>query len=397
MKVTLSVGGKFQAVDLALQLLKRDSLQSLITSYPKFEIGKYGIPKEKVKSVVMKEVLQRSWSKLPGPISRFWNPQFFLSELYDRQASKQLTPADIFTGWSGFSLHSIQVARQMGMKVVLEHGSSHIAFQTKILREEYEEFGQPSKDRVADPRIVEKELREYEACDAIAIPSSYVRRTFIENGVPAAKLIQVPYGVSLELFKQVPKEDNIFRIIFGGGLTLRKGVHYLLQAFAELKLPNAELLLIGPVTEEIKPFLKKYEGSYKRIDYRPLAKLHQYYSQGSVFVLPSIEEGLAMVQPQAMACGLPVIATTNTGGEDIIRDGEDGFIIPIRDVPALKDKILYLYEHADDRERMGRLRKGKGGLGIYLGRLRREGLCLPIRGYFPENRLPVKMVAHAAF
>ena len=60
-----------------------------------------------------------------------------------------------------------------------------------------------------------------------------------------------------------------------------------------------------------------------------------------------------MVQPQAMACGLPVIATTNTGSEDIVRDGLDGFIIPIRNLEALKEKILYMYEHPEQRLRMG--------------------------------------------
>src|SRR5205085_5991502 len=72
--------------------------------------------------------------------------------------------------------------------------------------------------------------------------------------------------------------------------------------------------------------------------------LADYYSQGSVFVLASIEEGLALVQAQAMACGLPVIATTNTGAEDLFTDGREGFIVPIRQPDAIREKILLLYE-----------------------------------------------------
>ena len=67
----------------------------------------------------------------------------------------------------------------------------------------------------------------------------------------------------------------------------------------------------------------------------------------------SIEEGFAMVMPQAMACGLPIICTSNTGGEDIVRDGIDGFIIPIRDVEALKEKILFMYKNPERRREMG--------------------------------------------
>jgi len=114
---------------------------------------------------------------------------------------------------------------------------------------------------------------------------------------------------------------------------------------------------VGGASEEIKPFFKKYEGNYKYIGHVPQKELYKYYSQGSVFAMMSIQEGLAMVQPQAMACGLPVISTTNTGGEDIIRDGKDGFIIPIRDVEALKEKLVYLYENRDICKTMGQSAK----------------------------------------
>jgi glycosyltransferase involved in cell wall biosynthesis len=128
----------------------------------------------------------------------------------------------------------------------------------------------------------------------------------------------------------------------------------LLQAFAELNLPGAELWLIGSMTDEIKPFLRKWGSpAIRHQGPFPERELHKYYSQCSVFCLASIEEGLAMVQAQAMACGLPVICTTNTGGADIVRDGQDGFILPIRDVTAIKEKILYFYENPDACHVMG--------------------------------------------
>ena len=78
----------------------------------------------------------------------------------------------------------------------------------------------------------------------------------------------------------------------------------------------------------------------------------------------SIEEGLALVQPQAMACSLPVICTTNTGGEDIIRDGKDGFVIPIRDMDALKEKLVYLYENSGTLKEMGKSAKKRVSSGF---------------------------------
>jgi glycosyltransferase involved in cell wall biosynthesis len=140
-------------------------------------------------------------------------------------------------------------------------------------------------------------------------------------------------------------------------MRLRKGVQYLLQAFSELSLENAELMLLGSMEKEMEPLFEKYKGLFKHMGHIPFEKLYDYYSQGSIFVLPSVEEGLALVQPQAMACGLPVICTTNTGGEDIIRNGKEGFIVPIRDVEALKEKILYLYDHPKAREKMSHAAK----------------------------------------
>jgi glycosyltransferase involved in cell wall biosynthesis len=213
--------------------------------------------------------------------------------------------------------------------------------------------------------VYERELQAYQECDRIAVPSLFVKRTFLEKGIPESKLIHVPYGVSLSEFYPVAKEDQTFRVIHCGGITLRKGVQYLLQAFYELNLPDAELWLVGSVDLEMNPFLAKYKSDKIILKGKqPQNQLRWFYSQCSVFCIASIEEGLAMVQPQAIACGLPVIHTTNTGGEDIVRDGVDGFCVPIRDVEALKAKILYFYENPDKRDEMANNALGQAQISL---------------------------------
>jgi glycosyltransferase involved in cell wall biosynthesis len=220
------------------------------------------------------------------------------------------------------------------------------------LEEEYDRWGM--KFTATHPGVYEREIQSYTECDRISVPSLYVKRTFIEHGISEHKLIHVPYGTSLTEFYPVQKEDNIFRVIHCGGITLRKGVAYLLQAFYELQLPNAELWLVGSLDPEMEPFLQKYKSPQIVLKGKqPQNQLRWFYSQCSVFCIASIEEGLAMVQPQAMACGLPIIHTTNTGGEDIVRDGVDGFCIPIRDIEAIKEKILFFYEHPDRLAEIG--------------------------------------------
>lgn len=355
MKVVISVGGKFHAFYLARELLKRNCLERLITSYPKFEVVKYGIPKEKIKSIVIKEILWRTWSKLPFFIRKNYDPTLFTSDIFDRWAARKLIPTDIFTGWSSFSLYSMRKVKAMGVVTVLDHGSAHIEYHDKILREEQKIWGiPPGKSRTAHPGIVKKEIREYEEADFICIPSLFSRRTFLEAGVPAEKIIRIPYGVDLDDFRPGKKTDKIFRVVYAGGMTLQKGVHYLLRAFSELKLPSSELLLIGGLSEEIEPFFKKYAGNFRYLGIRPQKELTDHYVQSSVFVLNSIHDGFGMVIIQAMASGLPVIATQNTGGPDIIEEGKTGFIIPIRDVQKLKERLVFLYENEKIRAEMGK-------------------------------------------
>ena len=349
MLVTISVSGIFHAFHLAEQLQRRGYLKKIITNYPKIVLGKWksGVSNDKIEAIPIQTI-----HHLLGKLGiNIYSLNFFLRDMFDRLASKNIKNCDILVGFSGVGLHSIKKAKRNGIITIVERGSSHSLYSKKILYEEYKKFG---IKKAYSEKFIKRELKEYREADYISIPSKFVERTFLENGVPKEKLIRVPYGVDIEEFKQTPKKDNIFRIVYLGQLSLRKGVHYLLQAYSELKLKNTELLIGGRITDEnIKPFLKKYEGNYKFAGYIPQENISEFYSQGSVFVLPSIEEGLAMVQLQAMACGLPVICTTNTGGEDIIRNGKEGFIVPIRDVEALKEKILYLSSNPEKCKRMG--------------------------------------------
>jgi glycosyltransferase involved in cell wall biosynthesis len=363
MKVVISVFGRFHAFNLAQQLQHQGYLHNLISTYPSFLASKYGIKSDLFRSAWYVEMMSRIWQRIPIQIKGDRNLQLYFLEQFDRSVVNLLSPGfDLFVGWSGACFWSFRRAKELGAVTVVERGSSHMEYQTEILKEEYERWG--LKFTATHPGVYERELQSYSEADRIAIPSLYVKRTFMERGIPESKLIHVPYGTSLQEFYPVPKEDRTFRVIHCGGITLRKGIQYLLQAFYELNLPDAELWLVGSVAPEIEPFLAKYQSDCakrtavgNRIILKgkqPQNQLRCFYSQCSVFCLASIEEGLAMVQAQAMACGLPVIHTTNTGGEDIVRNNVDGFCVPIRDVEKLKEKILFFYENPKQRDEMGK-------------------------------------------
>lgn len=349
--ITLSLKGRFPTLYLAKHLATAKIPFRLLTSYPGFFTSTQGIPTTATSSIHEVFFVEKMIQKLS--LSRFVHINWHLSEWFDLRAAKLIRrDTTLFNGWSQISLRCLKTAHKYGAKGILERGSTHICMQDDLLRQEYELHG--LQYRQIDSRIIDKELAEYAEADYISIPSRFARSSFIARGVSEKKLIMVPYGVDPDLFRPKRKLDNVFRIIQCSHLSLRKGVHYLLQAFNELNLPSAELWLIGSITGEIEPFIRRYRNP--RVFLKgaiSFNRLHEYYSQGSLFCLPSIEEGMAMVQAQAMACGLPVICTTNTGGADILRNGQEGFIIPIRDVESLKEKILYLYENREVCSQMG--------------------------------------------
>jgi glycosyltransferase involved in cell wall biosynthesis len=355
MKVCISVPGRFHAFYLAWELFKKGHLCQLITSYPKFAVMKYGVPKSVVTSFLSHEVLLRTWDSLPHGLKSNWDQRFFFAERFDRFAAKKLKgDAEIFIGWSSAALRGLRRAKGSGMPAIVVRGSSHIIYQNKILQEEYKYYG--VKTKPIHPRVIEKELQEYSEADYIQTISSFAKNTFVEQRISPEKIIMIVPGINANQFTPKKKQDNIFRVIHCGAISMRKGVHYLLKAFCELGLPNSELWLIGSVSEEMKPFLKKYSADniFLKGPF-PQSELYKYYSQGSLFCMVSLEDGFGAVILQAMACGLPVICTVNTGGPDVIRDSVDGFVIPIRDVKPLKEKIVFVYENQNKAKDMGEM------------------------------------------
>ena len=356
MKISIIVGGRFHAFDLAQYLNENKFLEKLITSYPKFYIKKnyQNIDIKKVDTIILKELLNRLLGKI-----NFFKKNFDVNDLsskyFRKQASKLIdyNKNDIILGWSGFSLDTFKKAKNYNCFKILERGSTHILFQNEILKEEYDLLG--LKPNLPSSHIIEVEQEEYKIADHIMVPSEFAKNTFIKKGFDGSKISKVPYGVNLSLFKSKKKtKDSKFRIIYTGTLSVRKGVIYLLEAFSELNLKNAELVLIGAIENSLKKIIKYFDNN--NIIYNPAinqSELATYYSNSDLFVTCSIEEGLAMVQMQAMASGLAIICTENSGGRELVDENYNGFIVDIRNVDVLKQKILYLYNNRDQLFEMG--------------------------------------------
>ncbi|HEY1484321.1 MAG TPA: glycosyltransferase [Candidatus Acidoferrum sp.] len=346
MKIALSTLGKFHSFDLAREMHNRGVLTAIFSGYPWFKLKHERLPRESVKTFPFLHAPYMRFAPSFTPARLMWEWQD--KEWFDRYVSSRLGSCDVFCGLSGSGLRSGRVAQSRGAKYVCDRGSSHIRVQDRILREEYKQKGMAFSG--IDPRVIEREEAEYQLADVITVPSTFAFDSFVDSGVPRKKLRLAPYGVDLSAFYPcAPRSDSSFHILFVGGISIRKGVSYLLEAFEKLDCKRKRLTLVGSVSPEMTEMVAGL-GRDSRINvtgHVPQHKLKEFMSRSHVMVLPSVEDGLGLVQAQSMACGCPVIASQNTGAYDLFTDGTEGFIVPIRDSGAIADRLQRL---ADDRE-----------------------------------------------
>ncbi len=250
------------------------------------------------------------------------------------------------------ALKTFKAAREVGALCILDQVIGHIKTGEKLLAEErqlHPEFLDSIPD--SDPAwLLERCAMEAVAADKVLAASEYVRDTLIANGVSASRIVLCQYGVDTARFRPpVNVADHPFRILFVGQISQRKGIKYLLEAVKNLHLKEAELILMGGVIGSGNG-LRPYEGLFKHIAAVPYSELPQHYQSADIFVYPSLHEGSALAIYEALASGLPVITTPNAGS--VVRDGEEGFVVPIRDVEALMGKMLLLYRDRELRKTM---------------------------------------------
>jgi starch synthase len=345
MDVVLSVSGKFHTFDLARELHARQALNSVFTGYPRFKLKGEGLPADKIRSfpwLITPYMAFTRRERLGDWAVKQWELANHMT--LDAYTANALPECDVFVGLSASGLKSGQRARQQGIAYVCDRGSTHIRHQDEVLAEEHAIWQQPYSH--TDPRIIAREEAEYDTASCITVPSGYTRQTFIDLGIAADKVRVLPYGVNLGHFQQVASPDTeTFEVLFAGGASLRKGVPYLLQAFQRLSHPRKRLSFAGAMSPEFISVLQSlglWSDKHQVLGHLSREALRERMSRSHVLVLPSVEEGLALVQAQALACGCPVIATEATGAPDLFTDGEAGFILPTRRADLIADKLQML-------------------------------------------------------
>nr|WP_319566128.1 glycosyltransferase family 4 protein [uncultured Rhodoferax sp.] len=223
----------------------------------------------------------------------------------DYYVSWFMKPCDIYIALGTVYKKSLTVAkRKFGAKTILEWGSKHIEEQQRILSEIQGVKKQPQY-------FTQRSISSYQIADYIAIASDHVKKSFIDRGISENKLFQNPYGVDLSMFgPTLLEKDAPYDLIAVGAWSYQKGYDLLIDVCRKQQF---KLLHVGTIVDIEFPLDK----NFTHVDSVDQTKLSQYYAKARVFVLPSRQDGLAMVQSQALASGLPIVCSMHTGGRDL--------------------------------------------------------------------------------
>lgn len=256
----------------------------------------------------------------------------------------------IYTNFINNDLSLIEEAKAKGLSVVHELFIS--ADSGRIMAEENRRYPGVEGNIAAEPEVesgIARDRRKWALSDLVLVPSTYCYESSVALGCDPAKLRIVPYGIPENWFDlEVAPEPG--RLLCVGQVGLRKGHHILAEACRLLHRSGERFScrVAGP------PLVNLHNPLFEGPTYLgqvPRSEIQNEFRSADLFVMPTLTEGMALVHLEAMACGIPVITTPHCGS--VVRDGVEGFIVPIRDSQTLAKRIGTLLADRPLRQRMG--------------------------------------------
>jgi glycosyltransferase involved in cell wall biosynthesis len=322
----------------------------------------FGVPGKYVRSFWPHGVMTRAVSRLGPRSRRLCEPS--LHRLFGRwtSATVRRAPWDVVYAFSGIAEESLRARAQRSSLHMVVRASSHIRTQDRLLGEEGLRTGilqeRPS------PWMIAREEREYAMADAIRVLSSFAHDSFVQQGVSPRKVKLLVSGVQTEAFRPTHEQLELRcrRILSGaplhvlnvGTFAFRKGVWDTEAVIRSLGTERFEYRFVGPVAPEAAGLASQLKGKATFVPKQPQISLPATYAWGDVFMLPSIEDGFPAVLAQAAAAGLPILTTPNGAGSDLVRDGENGWVLPIRSPHRFAERLQWADAHRNSLTEMVR-------------------------------------------
>ena len=284
------------------------------------------------------------------------------NDLFDAQFAQRIRderPAFVI-GHDSSALEAQRAAQSCGGLAILNQVIGHIQSGLDLFEQEARLAPEFAETLPLPPaRVIAQCRQEALEADRVIVPSDYVRDTMVANGTDAARIFVLPYGVDTKRFRppEAPRAaDGKFRVLFVGGLTQRKGIKYLLEAAKRAAIPNLELVCVGKKLGRDAAFAP-YADFFRHVPHVPFHEVFALFRSADVFAYPSLHEGSAFASYEALASGLPVVCTPNTGS--VVRDGTEGFLVPPRDIEALVERLRLLARDPDLRARMAKAARAR--------------------------------------
>ncbi|MFI5335192.1 MAG: glycosyltransferase family 4 protein [Opitutales bacterium] len=281
------------------------------------------------------------------------------NEIFQRRIpDSALRTSSAVIGFDTSSWLLAERAAALGSRFWLDRTIGHPAIGAAFLaalRRDYPAWAGP--DRVRDPAVAQAEAREHELAHGIVVGSDFARATLRDAGVSSERIRVNPYGVDWERFANSPRpanHDGIRRFLFVGSLQGRKGLPYLLSAWERLGPVKAELWLAGAAGPDEARLLPVLPG-LRLLGRIPHADIPALFARADVFVLPSLYEGFSLAVLEALAAGLPIIATPNTGAGEALQQRGLGDLIPAASVDALEAALRHHLAMPPDHNQLRRL------------------------------------------
>ncbi|MGB6222632.1 glycosyltransferase family 4 protein [Haloferula sp.] len=285
-------------------------------------------------------------------------------EIHDRRVANWLrrnpNSVDLIHAWPLASLRTIRVAKSLGIPVMVERINAHIRFAFEIVEEECRRIGiklPPGHDHELNPASLKREEAEYEESDYLLCPSEFVARTFTEKGFSVDRILRHQYGFDESRFRPRDRKEGLrdgkFTAIYAGVCEPRKGLHYALEAWHDSGACElGEFRICGQFVPGYAEKLSKWlsHPSVKVMGHR--SDLPELMRNSDVFILPSVEEGSALVTYEARGSGCVLLVSENSGAP--CRHGYDAFLHPIRSKELLTEQLREL---SQNRELLATMRK----------------------------------------
>jgi starch synthase len=253
---------------------------------------------------------------------------------------RDLTDCSLVYAYEDGALETFRVAKTRNISRVYDLPIGYWKVAQQIYAEERER--EPAwavtltGARDSEEKLARKD-EELRLANRVVVASSFTKET-LRTADLAADVQVIPYGAPPSISANIETHSGPLRVLFVGSLGQRKGLSYLLQA-VELLGPKVELTLLGKKVAEGCPPLEEGIRKHRWIPSLPHPDLLRIMRQHDVLVLPSLFEGFGLVILEAMAQRLPVITTAHTAGPDVISEGVDGFVVPIRSAEAIAAKL----------------------------------------------------------